>query len=200
MRADELAARVGERFPDVLLARDEVTVVVERDDLVDALVRLRDQPDLSFGFLSSLTATDHPDREPRFWVVYELRSVEHAHRIRVKVGLPADDPHIPSVTALFPTADWHEREVWDLFGVVFDGHPDLVRILLPDDWEGHPLRKDEELGRCRDPVPRRVHPTRRRTDDAVMASRAARCRTRVTGFATGRRSGTTSPARSARRR
>jgi NADH-quinone oxidoreductase subunit C len=64
----------------------------------------------------------------------------------VKVGLAADDPHVPSVTALFPTADWHEREVWDLFGLVFDGHPDLVRILLPDDWEGHPLRKDEELG------------------------------------------------------
>jgi NADH-quinone oxidoreductase subunit C len=93
-----------------------------------------------------VTATDHPGRDPRFWVVYELRSVEHAHRLRLKVGLPADDPHVASVTPLFPTADWHERETWDLFGIVFDGHPDLDRILLPDDWEGHPLRKDEELG------------------------------------------------------
>jgi NADH-quinone oxidoreductase subunit C len=146
MNAADLAARIRDRFDDVLVARDEVTVVVDRGALVDALVRLRDQPDLSFGFLSSLTATDHPGREPRFWVVYELRSVEHAHRMRLKVGLPSDDPHVPSVTALFPTANWHEREVWDLFGLVFDGHPDLDRILLPDDWEGHPLRKDEALG------------------------------------------------------
>ena len=146
MNAADLAARIRDRFDDVLVAREEVTVVVGRDELVDALVRLRDQPELSFGFLSSLTATDHPGREPRFWVVYELRSVEHAHRMRLKVGLPSDDPHVPSVTELFPTANWHEREVWDLFGLVFDGHPDLDRILLPDDWEGHPLRKDEALG------------------------------------------------------
>ena len=146
MKAAELAARMREGFNDVLLARDEVIVVVGRDELVDALVRLRDQPDLSFRFLSSVTATDHPGREPRFWVVYELRSVEHVHRLRLKVGLPGDDLHVPSVTPLFPTANWHEREVWDLFGIVFDGHPDLDRILLPDDWEGHPLRKDEELG------------------------------------------------------
>ena len=146
MKAPELAARIREGFRDVLLARDEVIVVVGRDELVDALVRLRDQPDLSFGFLSSITATDHPGREPRFWVVYELRSVEHVHRLRLKVGLPGDDPLVPSVTPLFPTANWHEREVWDLFGIVFEGHPDLDRILLPDDWEGHPLRKDEELG------------------------------------------------------
>ena len=146
MNAADLAARIRDRFDDVLVARDEVTVVVDRDALVDALVRLRDQPDLSFGFLASLTATDHPGREPRFWVVYELRSVEHAHRMRLKVGLASDDLHIPSVTTLFPTANWHEREVWDLFGLVFDGHPDLDRILLPDDWEGHPLRKDEALG------------------------------------------------------
>jgi NADH-quinone oxidoreductase subunit C len=132
MKPAELAGRIGDHFPDVLVARGEVTLLVGRDELVDALIRLRDQPDLSFGFLSSVTATDHPGKDPRFWVVYELRSVEHAHRLRVKVGLP--------------TADWHERETWDLFGVVFDGHPDLDRILLPDDWEGHPLRKDEELG------------------------------------------------------
>jgi NADH-quinone oxidoreductase subunit C len=146
MKAAELADRIRGAFDDVLLARDEVTLLVGREELVDTLVRLRDQPDLSFGFLSSLTATDHPGKDPRFWVAYELRSIEHAHRMRVKVGLPGDDPRLPSITALFPTANWHEREVWDLFGLVFDGHPDLDRILLPDDWEGHPLRKDEELG------------------------------------------------------
>jgi len=146
VKASELAGRIGDHFRDVWLARDEVTVVVGREELVEALIRLRDQPELSFGFLSSVTATDHPGKEPRFWIVYELRSVEHAHRLRLKVGLPADDPHVRSVTQLFPTADWHERETWDLFGIVFDGHPDLDRILLPDDWEGHPLRKDEELG------------------------------------------------------
>jgi len=146
MKPAELAVRIGDHFPDAFLAREEVTVLVGRDELVDALLRLRDQQDLSFGFLSSVTATDHPGRDPRFWVVYELRSVEHAHRLRLKVGLPVDDPHVASVTSLFPTADWHERETWDLFGIVFDGHPDLDRILLPDDWEGHPLRKDEELG------------------------------------------------------
>jgi NADH-quinone oxidoreductase subunit C len=143
---EEIAGRLRERFADVLESRDEVTVIVERSELLDALVRLRDQPDLSLGFLSSLTASDHPGREPRFWVVYELRSVEHAHRLRVKVGVPDGDPRVPSVTQLFPTADWHERETYDLFGIVFDGHPDLDRILMPDDWEGHPLRKDEELG------------------------------------------------------
>ena len=146
MNAAELASRVGEWFPDVVVARGEVTAIVPRDALVDALTRLRDEQDLAFGFLASVTATDHLGMDPRFWVIYELRSVEHAHRLRVKVGLPGDDPHVPSVTPMFPTADWHERETWDLFGIVFDGHPDLDRILLPNDWEGHPLRKDEELG------------------------------------------------------
>ena len=146
MKPAALAERISEHLPDVWTARGEVTVVVPRGELIDTLVHLRDQPDLAFGFLASLTATDHPGKDPRFWVVYELRSVEHAHRLRVKVGLTADDPHVPSVTRLYPTANWHEREAWDLFGIVFDDHPDLDRILLPDDWEGHPLRKDEELG------------------------------------------------------
>jgi NADH-quinone oxidoreductase subunit C len=142
----ELAERVSERFPDVLLARDEVTLFVDRSDLVDTLIRLRDHRELSLGSLMSVTATHHPGREPTFWIVYELRSLDHGHRLRVKVGLPDEDAHVPSVTSMFPTADWHERETFDLFGIVFDGHPDLDRILLPSDWEGHPLRKDEGLG------------------------------------------------------
>ena len=146
MNSDELAERVRARFPDVLVARDEVTVLVGETKLVDALGWLRDQPDLSFGFLSFVTATDRPGSDPRFWVTYQLRSLEHAHFLRVGVGVPEADPHVPSVTALFPTADWHERETYDFYGIVFDGHPDLRRILLPDDWEGFPLRKTEELG------------------------------------------------------
>ncbi|HXF36548.1 MAG TPA: NADH-quinone oxidoreductase subunit C, partial [Actinomycetota bacterium] len=146
MSPEDLAARLRERFPDVLVARGEVTVIVDRGELRAALVHLRDDPDLGLGFLSSVTATDHPGREPRSWVVYELRSIRHRHRVRVKVGLPGNDLRVPSVVDLFPTADWHERETYDFYGIVFEGHPNLARILLPDGWEGFPLRKDEELG------------------------------------------------------
>jgi len=142
----ELATRVRERLPETIVARDEVTSVVAREDLVEVLGSLREDPELAFDLLSSLTATDWPGRSPRFWLSYELYSVAHRHRLRLKVGVDEDDPRAPSVTALYPTADWHERETYDFYGVRFDGHPDLRRILLPDDWEGHPLRKTEELG------------------------------------------------------
>ena len=141
-----MAELVRARFPDTIEARGEVTALVDRDDLLDSLAWLRDEPDLSFGFLSSLTATDWPGMDPRFWVVYDLRSMEHDHRARVKVGLTEGDAHITTVTDMFPTANWHEREVFDFYGIVFDGHPDLTRILLPEGWEGHPLLKTEELG------------------------------------------------------
>lgn len=146
MSPHELAERIRTRFPEVVVARGEVTVIVEARDVPDTLSALRDDPDIETGFLSSVTATDWPDADPRFWVVYELRSMRHHHRVRVKAGLPGDDPHVPSVSAAFPTANWHEREAFDLYGIVFDGHPNLTRILLPDGWEGYPLRKDEELG------------------------------------------------------
>jgi NADH-quinone oxidoreductase subunit C len=141
-----MAERLRARFPDTIEARDEVTVLVDRADLLDSLGWLRDEDDLAFGFLSSLTATDWPGTDPRFWVVYDLRSMQHRHRARVKVGLSEGDAHLTTVTDLFPTANWHEREVFDFYGIVFDGHPDLTRILLPDGWEGHPLQKTEELG------------------------------------------------------
>jgi NADH-quinone oxidoreductase subunit C len=123
-----------------------VTAYVQPHELLRAVATFRDDGDLSFDSLSSLTVVDWPERTPRFWVTYELYSMVHRHRLRVKVGLPAEDPRVPSVTPMFPTANWHEREAWDFFGVVFEGHPDLVRILLPDDWDGFPLRKTEELG------------------------------------------------------
>jgi NADH-quinone oxidoreductase subunit C len=111
-----------------------------------ALGGLRDDPELSLDFLSDVTATDWPERDPRFWVAYQLYSIRHHHRLRVKVPLGPDEAHVPSVTALFAGADWYEREVYDFFGIVFDGHPDLRRIELPEGWRGHPLRKTEELG------------------------------------------------------
>jgi NADH-quinone oxidoreductase subunit C len=146
VNAGELADRIRPRFPDVVVARDEAIVVVDRDDLLRALVSLGDDPDLEFDFLTDLAATDWPGQSPRYWLAYDLLSVRHLHRVRVKVGLPEEDPRVPTVTSLFPTANWHERETFDFYGVVFEGHPDLTRILLPDDWDGHPLRKTEELG------------------------------------------------------
>jgi len=146
VNATGIAERVRTSFPDVVVARDEASVIVGRDELLRALGAFRDDPELGLDFLSSVTANDRPGRDPRFWVVYELASTDHHHRLRVKVGVSEEDPHVPSVTGLFPTADWYERETYDFFGIVFDGHPDLRRILLPDDWEGWPLRKTEELG------------------------------------------------------
>ena len=146
MIAAQLAERVRSVAPDVVVVRDEVTAYVQPEQLLGALATFRDDAELSFDSLSSLTAVDWPERTPRFWVAYELYSMAHRHRLRAKVGLGADDPRVPSVTRMFPTANWHEREAWDFFGIVFEGHPDLVRILLPDDWEGFPLRKTEELG------------------------------------------------------
>jgi len=146
VNAPGIAERVRTSFPDVVVARNEASVIVGRDELLGALGWFRDDAELGLDFLSSVTANDRPGRDPRFWVVYELSSSQRHHRLRVKVGLSEDDPHVPSVTGIFRTADWYERETYDFFGIVFDGHPDLRRILLPDDWEGWPLRKTEELG------------------------------------------------------
>ena len=142
-----LTERLRGRFDEVLEARGEATVTLPREQLLGALGYLRDEPDLSFRFLSDLTCADWPRLDPRFWLAYHLLSMRHRHRVRVKVGLPPepDPPHVPSVTPMFPTADWLEREVFDFFGIVFDGHPDLRRIEMPEGWVGHPLRKDHPL-------------------------------------------------------
>jgi NADH-quinone oxidoreductase subunit C len=146
MRAVELAERVRAHAPDVVVARDEVTAIVGRGDLTETLAALREDPELELDFLVSVTATDWPGRRPRFWVAYELASISRLHRVRVKVGLEAEDARVPSVVPLFPTADWLERETFDFYGIEFEGHPDLRRILMPEGWDGWPLRKDEELG------------------------------------------------------
>jgi NADH-quinone oxidoreductase subunit C len=118
------------------------TIYVSRDDLPTVTRALRDNPDAGFGFLAELTAIDWLPREPRFEVVYILVSIEHRLRLRVKVRLPGDDPRLPTVSDVWPAANWLEREVWDMFGIAFDGHPDPRRLLMPEDWEGYPLRKD----------------------------------------------------------
>ena len=146
MTPQQLADAVRERLPEVLVIRDEVVATVERDHLLDTLRWLRDRGGVSLGFLSDVTASDWPGADSRFWLAYDLRSMQERHRLRLRVGLADDDPTVPSVTPMFPTANWQERELFDLFGIGFEGHPDLTRILMPDDWEGHPLRKTEELG------------------------------------------------------
>src|SRR5205814_10140626 len=103
---------------------------------------LRESADLRFALLAELTAVDYWPREPRFEVVYVLVSFEHRARLRMKVRLPADAARVGTVTGVWPAANWLEREVWDLFGIVFEGHPDPRRLLMPEDWEGFPLRKD----------------------------------------------------------
>ena len=140
--------RLREQFGQALLEvkawRNETTVVLAPQDLVRVCRFLRDEPDLAFDFLSDVTGVDRmmlPESSPRFEVVYHVYSLQYRRRLRLKVRV-GNGQAVPTVTELWPTANWHEREVYDLFGVPFEGHPDLRRILTPDDWEGHPLRKD----------------------------------------------------------
>lgn len=125
--------------------RGEATVVVGRDRVLEVLAFLRDQAAPRLALLTDLTAVDLLPAEPRFEVVYLLTSYDPPARLRVKTRLTAADPVVASATVLWPAANWLEREVYDLFGIRFAGHPDLTRIMMPDDWEGHPLRKDFPL-------------------------------------------------------
>jgi NADH-quinone oxidoreductase subunit C len=118
------------------------TFYVAKERALEVLGALRDRADLRFTFLAELTATDFWPREPRFELVYTLVSPEHRRRVRLKVRLHADQARIPTASGLWPAANWLEREVWDLFGIEFDGHPDPRRLLMPEDWQGYPLRKD----------------------------------------------------------
>lgn len=125
--------------------RTEAHLFVEPQRTVELLTWLRD--DQKFELLSALTAVDYwPAEEPRFHVIYQLTSVSKNLSIQVRVPVPATRPVVPTASGVFASANWREREVWDMFGVHFDGHPDPRRILMPEDWEGHPLRKDYPLG------------------------------------------------------
>jgi NADH-quinone oxidoreductase subunit C len=127
---------------DAQVFRGELTVWVPSAKLTAVAEFLRDEDGLEFKFLSDVTALDHYPSEPRFETVYHLCSISRNQRLRMKVRLPGEDPRVASMVAVWPAANAFEREVFDLFGIYFEGHPYLVRILLPEDWEGHPLRKD----------------------------------------------------------
>jgi NADH-quinone oxidoreductase subunit C len=150
---DELGAALAERgvaggaVEQVTVDRGEITFYVERERVLDLCRTLRDDEALRFELCSSVSGVDYgPDVVRRLHVVYHLLSMTYRRRIRLEVSLDVDDAHVPSIVEVYPTADWHERETWDMFGVVFDGHPALTRILMPDDWDGHPQRKDYPLG------------------------------------------------------
>jgi NADH-quinone oxidoreductase subunit C len=137
----------GDAIEKVVVDRGEITFFVRRDALVDVARQLRDDDKLRFEFCSSVSGVHYPhDKSRELHVVYHLLSMSYRRRIRLEVTTPDDDRHVPSVVPVYPTADWHERETWDFFGVIFDGHPALTRILMPDDWIGHPQRKDYPLG------------------------------------------------------
>jgi len=131
----------------VVVHRGEITFFVRRQDLASVARMLRDEERLRFELCSGVSGVHYPDDAGReLHAVYHLLSMTHNRRVRLEVTCPDADPHIPSVVATYPTADWHERETYDFFGVVFDGHPALTRIEMPDDWPGHPQRKDYPLG------------------------------------------------------
>jgi NADH-quinone oxidoreductase subunit C len=131
----------------VVVDRDELTLHIRPGRIAEVCQTLRDDEALRFELCSSVSAVDYLGSDDRrLHVVYHLTSMTYRRRIRLECAVSADRPHLPSVTAIYPTADWQERETYDMFGVVFDGHPNLTRILMPDDWEGHPQRKDYPLG------------------------------------------------------
>jgi len=139
--------KIKERFGESTVvetkdAHNEITIVVSRDAILDVAGFLRDEPSLQYNFLSDICGVDWPGRTERFEVVYNLYSMKYGSRLRLKARLPEKDPALPSVTDVWPTANWHEREAFDLYGIEFTGHPDLRRILNPDDFEGFPYRKD----------------------------------------------------------
>jgi NADH-quinone oxidoreductase subunit C len=157
---DEIMARVTALVPHATaapeeLVRNQAVAIVPRERVLDALRALRDDSSLGFDVLADLTVVDYLGREPRFEVVYQLNSLTHHHRLRVKAGVPGDDPTIASATPLWNSALWAEREAWDLFGVRFIGHPDLRRILMYPEFEGHPLRKDYPVNKRQVLVPER---------------------------------------------
>jgi NADH-quinone oxidoreductase subunit C len=131
----------------VVVHRREITFHVRREDLLAVAKLLRDDPSLRFELCSGVSGVNYPaDKGRELHAVYHLLSMTFNRRIRLEVTAPDTDPHIPSTVAVYPTNDWHERETFDMFGIVFDGHPALTRILMPDDWPGHPQRKDYPLG------------------------------------------------------
>jgi NADH-quinone oxidoreductase subunit C len=152
--ADELEGALEEQglLPDnaierTVVDRGELTFHIEREHLPRVARTLRDDPALRFELCTGVSGVHYPhDKGRELHAVYHLRSITHNRLIRLEVSAPDADPRIPSLVSVYPTNDWHERETYDFFGIVFDGHPALTRIMMPDDWQGHPQRKDYPLG------------------------------------------------------
>ncbi|MEU8709603.1 NADH-quinone oxidoreductase subunit C [Streptomyces sp. NPDC048565] len=152
--ADELEGALEEQdlLPDsaiekTVVDRDELTFFVAREHLVQVARTLRDDPALRFELCTGVSGVHYlEDKGRELHAVYHLRSLTHGRLIRLEVSAPDSDPHIPSLVEVYPTNDWHERETYDFFGLIFDGHPALTRIMMPDDWQGFPQRKDYPLG------------------------------------------------------
>ncbi len=149
MDLEHLTAKIKEKFPKALLDartfRGEHTLDIRPEEILPVCQFLRDDPELSFDFLSDLCGTDDYPRDPRFGVVYHLCALKTKSRLRLKVSLSSENPRVHSVVSVWKGANWLEREAFDMYGITFDGHPDLRRILLAPDWQGHPLRKDFPL-------------------------------------------------------
>jgi NADH-quinone oxidoreductase subunit C len=150
---DDIVDGLYEAYPDaaaailkVVVDRNELTLHIDRDHLIGVATALRDDPSLRFELCSSVSGVDYLGSVNRLHSVAHLTSMTYRWRLRLEVAVSVEDPHLPSLTGLYPTADWQERETFDLFGIVYDGHPGLTRILMPDDWDGHPQRKDYPLG------------------------------------------------------
>lgn len=143
---ERLQEQFGETILDHSEFRGDLSVRVKPEAIVEVARFLRDDPQLQYNFLENICGVDYLGRDPRFEVVYHFISLHSYDRICVKVGLPEANPSVPTLTTLWAGANWQERETYDMFGIVFEGHPSLVRILMPDDWEGHPQRKDVPLG------------------------------------------------------
>ena len=146
----DIAEKIKERFAgevlDVKEFRGQVSVTVRKEKILEICRHLHDAPDLTFDYPVDLCGVDYlGKKERRFEVVYHLYSMTHRHSLRLKAEVPEEDCSIDSVMPVWAGVDWHEREAYDMYGIVFNGHPDLRRVLMPEDWEGHPLRKDYPL-------------------------------------------------------
>ena len=144
------ANTIRDKFPDavkeIVEFRGDVTVVVDRSAIAEVATFCHDAEGLQFDLLADLAGVDYWPEEPRFAIVYVMYSLSHNLTLRLKAYAPGNDPTIPSVTGVWKGANWHEREAWDMFGIKFEGHPNMQRILMPFDWTGHPHRKDYPLG------------------------------------------------------
>jgi NADH-quinone oxidoreductase subunit C len=144
---EEAYGQFHDAIEKIIVDRGELTLYIKPERIAEVCQVVRDDPALRFELCSSVSGVDYLGSDPRrLHIVYQLTSMTYRRWLRLESAVTAENPHLPSVTSVYPTADWQERECYDMFGVIFDGHPGLTRILMPDDWEGFPQRKDYPLG------------------------------------------------------